>query len=442
MAKGLHICKNDRRYVTLDADNLFWALLPETGSNTFIPEEVLSLYGRLKDKFSLDMENFRFGTELTAVYINPTDRCNANCTYCYVPQKKRRNGRSMPGEELKFILDKLAAYFKKSKRKQVIIFHASEPLLIKDVIFDAIEKYSGIFKFGLQTNATLLEKDDVYFLKDHLVGVGISLDSHIASTNNRQRRTVQSGGNFKQAVKAIEWFGGYPGLNVISTVTKYNVKELPDMVKFLHMKRVPCVLFNPVRFTRVPLKALKPDEKLFAQYFIEAVETAINLSKTSRRKIIIGNFANTVLAIIAPQARRLMCDISPCGAGRCFFTVTASGEMIPCGEFIGLKGFSGGNIFKDGINEAMESRVFKAIRARVVEDISECDCCELRNICGAPCPAELHARGNMYQKALFCDFYKEVINYAFKIIAKDKVRYVLRDEPLKNLTYEYNLNSQ
>lgn len=439
MISGLHVLKDNDHYTVLDADNLFWAITANVGISPFIPKNVLALYDRVERQLNSEMGHFRFSQELTAIYIDPTDRCNANCVYCYVPKEIRTKGRSMTEPELDFILNKLAHYFKDSKRKQVIVFHASEPLLVKDIIFKAIGKYRNIFKFGLQTNATLLERKDVDFLKDHLVGVGVSLDSHIPLTNNRQRPMGRSGGNFARTVKAIEWFDGYQGLSVISTVTKYNVRELPGLVNFLHARKVPCVLFNPVRFTRVTPHALKPNERIFAKYFIEAVEEAIEFTKTSGRKIIIANFANTVLAIIAPQARRLMCDISPCGGARCFFTITARGEMIPCGEFIGIRGFSGGNIFKDGVVKAMESKPFKKVRGRVVEKISECNQCEFRNICGAPCPAELHTRGTMYQKAVFCDFYKEIIKYAFRVIAEDKVRYVLRDEPLKKLSYKYTL---
>lgn len=439
MKTGLHIYKGNSRYIALDPDNLFWASAPDACPDAFIGRDILALYNRQEKRISRAMDDFRFGKELTAVYIDPTDKCNANCAYCYVPKETREKGSSMTGPQLDSVMAKLARYFKNKKRRQVIIFHASEPLLVKDIVFDAIAKYRDVFKFGLQTNATLLKKEDAAFLKSHLVGVGISLDSYVPSTNNKQRPMAHSGGNFTAAVQAIEWFNGYPGLNVISTVTRYNVKELPGMVRFLHAKRVPCVLFNPARFTRVSPATLKPNDKIFAKYFIKAVETAIGLTRACGRKIIVGNFSNTVLAIVAPAARRLMCDISPCGAGRCFFTVTAKGQMIPCGEFTGLKGFSGGDIFKDGIPKAMGSKAFKAIRSRVVEKISGCDECKLRNICGAPCPAELHARGNMYQKAIFCDFYKEVIGYAFKVIAEDKLRYVLRDEPLKNLEYEYNI---
>ncbi|MDP2938854.1 MAG: peptide-modifying radical SAM enzyme CbpB [Candidatus Omnitrophota bacterium] len=444
MSKGMHFWKNNGENVLLDADNLFWAVVHNQNNNAdvFIPSDIFSLYEKVKNRLQKEFNDFRFGQELTAIYINPTDKCNATCSYCYIPAPIRQNGRSMTKDELFFILDKIAAYFKNAKRKQVIIFHASEPLLVKEIIFEAITKYKKVFKFGLQTNALLLEKTDAEFLKDHLVGIGISLDSSVPSINNRLRPQLKEGGNFSKAVKAIEWFGGYAGLNVITTITKLNVASLPSLVKFLHAKRVPCVLMNPVRFTRSSMRMLKPDDKILAKYFIRAVDTAITLSQKSKHKIIIGNFTNAVLAIIAPLARRLMCDISPCGGGRCFFTITASGKMIPCGEFIGLEGFSGGSIFKQSISTAMRSKAFKKVRDRAVEKIQECKACNLRNICGAPCPAELHSLGTMYQKSIFCDFYKEIIKYAFTLIAQDKIRYILRKDAIGHLNYEYNLDSR
>lgn len=442
MAKGLTVWKEGlHNTVALDADNAFWAVInnKDSENGSIIPREIISLYEKFNNRLDKEMRDFRFSQELSAIYIDPTDRCNANCPYCYVPAHIRKNGRSMTSKELAFILEKVKRYFSGVKRKPVIIFHASEPLLVKDVIFEAISKFSKDFKFGLQTNATLLEKADVAFLKRYRVGVGISLDSSTASVNNRLRITSSGAGNFQKAVKAIEWFDGYEGLNVIATVTKSNVEGLSKLVKFLHAKKVPCVLCNPVRLTQKNSRALKPESGALTKHFIDAVDTAIKLSQNSKHKIVIGNFANVILAIVSPAARRLMCDISPCGGGRCFFTITASGEMIPCGEFIGLKGFSGGNIFKDQISKAMNSGPFKKIRDRVVENICECDICMFRNICGAPCPAELHSLGNMHQKSAFCEFYKEIIKYAFRIISEGKEKVCLRTEGLKDLRYQYNI---
>ncbi|MEK6714526.1 MAG: peptide-modifying radical SAM enzyme CbpB [Candidatus Omnitrophota bacterium] len=434
MQTGLNIFENtNNRKIALDADNVFWSILPKSNNgSTIIPRNVLSSYNRIGAGLDREMRDFRFGVELSAVYIDPTDRCNANCPYCYVPPKIRRDGRSMTKNELELILNKIYQYIGLRRKKLVIVFHASEPLLVKDVVFSAIEKFKDKFLFGLQTNGILLEKEDVEFLIKNRVGVGLSLDSYSRKINNRLRS-----GNFNKVIKALEWFDGYAGLNVITTLTKYNVANLSKIVKFMHNKKVPCLLLNPMRFTQKYSRKLKPDENALTKEFIKAVDTAIALTQKTGRQIIIANFANILLGIVSPFARRLMCDISPCGGGRCFFTITAKGEMIPCGEFIGLKDFSGGNIFKGGIKQALDSAPFKKVRGRFVENVEECNLCEFRNICGSPCPAELYSLGKFRQKSVFCNFYKAIIRHAFKLIAQGKEKYILRKELMNNLRYEY-----
>lgn len=439
--KGLYLEEIDRRNnIIIDPDNIFWGITKgNDGSNHFVPAEIISLYEKNKKKCDLDINEFRFTSALTAIYIDPTDLCNANCSYCYVPAKIRKNGHSMTEKELKFILTKISKYFKGKKKKPVIVFHASEPLLVKEILFKMISEFKEKFYFGIQTNAILLEKEDVEFIKKNKVSIGISLDAPDEITNNRLRPALQDKGNFRKANLALEWFKGYNGLNVITTITKFNVTKLPALVKFLHEKGVECVLINPMRLTQKNARNLVPDDKTMSKFFIRAINQAIKCSINSKHKIIIGNFANTIIGIIAPVARRLMCDISPCGGGRCFFTITAKGEMIPCGEFIGLNGFSGGNIFNNSIYSAMESNSFRKIRSRFVEKVPECNLCIFRNICGSPCPAELYALGNMYKKSVFCTFYKDIIHYAFKLIAEGKEKYCLRTDGLKNMEYAYKL---
>lgn len=438
--KGLSFTDIDSKWkLAINPDNVFWALMSKGANSDFtLSDNMLSLYERVKGRLTAELNNYRFKPKLTAIYIDPTDRCNANCPYCYIPSKIRKNGTQMTTEQLDYVMKKISAYFKTSKKKPVIIFHAAEPLLVKDAIFGVISKFKNEFHFGLQTNTLLLEESDVRFLKKHRVGVGISLDSIDPDINNRLRASKKGNGNFEKVMQAIEWFDGYEGLNVIATVTKHNVTGLSDLVRFLHSKRIGCALLNPIRVTQRSALELIPEQKVFARHFIDAVETAMELSRNSRHQTIIGNFANVILAIVAPTARRMMCDISPCGGGHCFLTITARGNMIPCGEFVGAeKEFSGGNIFETTISKAMNSRPFKEVRARIVERIEECSTCDFRNLCGSPCPAELHIRGNMYQKAVFCEFYKDIIRYTFKIIADDKVKYLLRKDAMGGLRYEY-----
>lgn len=427
---------NEDWKLALDPDNLFWSVLSGRNGDFILPDDLIELYRKERKHLDKEMHDFRFNEPLNCVYIDPTDRCNANCPYCYIPSKIRTQGTQMTREQLNTVLSRIQACFRR-KKKPVVVFHAAEPLLVKDILFRGIKKYHRKMLFGIQTNALLLDKVDVDFIKTYRIGIGISLDAPSAAINNRSRVSRKGEGNFKKAVQALEWFSGYEGLNVICTVNKHNVHRLADHVEFLHKKKVPLVLLNPVRLTQKRSEQVKPGDKIFARNLIKAVNRAMELTRKTGRQIVVGNFANVLLAIISPAARRMMCDISPCGGGRTFLTVTADGSMVPCGEFIGIKEFSGGNIFRSSIEKAMNSRAFNKVRQRMVEKIAECDVCDFRHICGSPCPAEMHARGDMYQKAVFCEFYKEIIRYAFRMIAEDKVRYLLRADSLDQMVYEY-----
>jgi uncharacterized protein len=123
-----------------------------------------------------------------------------------------------------------------------------------------------------------------------------------------------------------------------------------------------------------------------------------------------------------------MCDISPCGGGRSFFAVSASGDMFPCSEFIGLPEFNGGNLFRDKIDEVRATPGFLKVTERKVEDIDPCCRCSVRHFCGSPCPAEAHEmNGGMTRPGAFCELYEEQVRYAFRLIADERAEAFLWD---------------
>ena len=115
---------------------------------------------------------------------------------------------------------------------------------------------------------------------------------------------------------------------------------------------------NILRCTLPRSRSVKPDDAPAAKYFLQALDRTHELYKKTGRKLIVGNFANILLAIVAPAARRLMCDISPCGGGRCFFALAPNGDLFPCSEFIGLQQFCGGNLFRDDIPGVLAKPAF------------------------------------------------------------------------------------
>ena len=393
----------------LSPESNFWAI----GDR----EEVEEFYRERREELLEDMQMYRFEIDVKTAYINPTERCNRNCPYCYIPAEIRSRGAEMSYERLEEVLTVLA-----ENGVERVIFHGAEPLLARDTIFKAMEHFD--FNYGIQTNATLLEKEDAEFLIEKRASVGISFDSPYRKTNDYLRGK----GQYDAVLRALDYFEDYGNLNVITTVNRYNYQHLPAMVDFLAGK-VGVMLANPVRGTSEGGRALRPPGG-FEEYYMEAVDRAIENTKNGKR-IVIGDFANVLLGLVAPTSRVLQCDISPCGGGRRFIAVCVDG-VYPCGEFIGMSEFRAGlsAIFDwEGLMEK-----FEKVRRRTVELIEECRDCEFRNLCGAPCPAEVYAEsGSMFRKSPYCEFYKRLSVKAMEVIARGEVGSVLRLERMKKV---------
>jgi uncharacterized protein len=423
---------HERYMAVVDPDTAFWALVPKEKLGKVLSGRAFhTSYAKKAGEFAQEMNRLRFGLTPSAVYFNPTERCNLNCAYCYIPSELRSGGQHMEKGKLLEALSRLKEYFSANLpegTKPQIVFHGAEPMLNREAMFTGIERFAADFRFGVQTNATLLDDPAIGFLKSHGVGVGVSLDGASAAVADRARVTWGGDGVSKQVIRAMEKLAGYEAFTVICTATALNIRSLPKVVEFFHERAVSTCLINMVRCTLPGAREVKPGEDEAARWFVKALERSNELYAKTGRKLVVGNFANILLAIMAPTARRLMCDISPCGGGRCFFALAPSGDIFPCSEFIGLPDYKGGNLFTDPMESILESAPFKAVTGRKVEDIEDCRTCAIRHFCGSPCPAEAaEMNGGMEQKGAFCRFYEEQTRYALRLIADGRAEDFLWD---------------
>jgi len=409
----------------IDPDTAFWALLRKDKlADAFTEGPFLENYRSKAASFAEEMKVLRFGLKPSCVYFNPTDRCNLNCSYCYIPETLRRDGKHMSKDDLFHSMDILKEYFASilpSGVKPQIIFHGAEPTMNKEALFAGLEKYHDDFRFGIQTNGTLLEDDDFKFLTDFNIAIGLSLDSAAEIVATRTRKTWDGSSVYNKVLSTMDKLRGYPNHSVICTVTEQNMEQLTEIVDFFHEREIPTCMLNPVRCTREGARQIKPRDHEMSVHYLKAMERTYELYQKTGRKLVVANFANILISILAPQARRLMCDISPCGGGRAFFAVAAGGDMFPCSEFIGLPEFKGGNLFRDNITEVLATPAFRKVSERKVEDIEPCNHCAIRHFCGSPCPAEAHEmNGGMKQPGAFCELYEEQVRYAFRLIADER----------------------
>ena len=198
---------------------------------------------------------------------------------------------------------------------------------------------------------------------------------------------------------------------------------------------------NILRCTLPPSRSLKPSDAEAARYFLAALDRTYELYEQTGRRLPVGNFANILLAIIAPAARRLMCDISPCGGGRCFFALAPNGGMFPCSEFIGLDHFQSGNLLQTifpPYSNPSHSVWSLIVRSKIS---SHADIAQSGTSAEPPCPAEaFEMNGGMNKTGAFCEFYEEQVRYAFRVIADGKVDAYLWDGWDKGMKTTFNIN--
>jgi len=409
------------RVAVVEPESAFWALVERTALNQALAGSLLEDLREQAQAFREEMRVLRFGLKPSAAYFNPTERCNFNCSYCYLPEAMRRDGKTMEPEELCTALETLADYFARvlpDGDKPQLIFHGSEPMVAREAVFAGIDRFRDRFHFGVQTNATLLDAEAIEFLTSRGVGIGISLDAPTAALADRTRKNWAGTGAFDRVVEVLDRLAAYPAFNVITTVTSVNVDTLTEMVDFYHDHGVGVVMFNPVRCTRSGGQELKPANERLAEQFLKALDHTYELYQKTGRKLVVANFANVLAGIVAPTGRRLMCDISPCGGGRCFFAVSAHGDVFPCSEFIGFQEFSGGNLYREPLERILATEPFVQVTSRRTETIEPCARCAIQHFCGAPCPAEVKAvAGTMNAPSPYCGFYEEKVRHAFRVIA-------------------------
>ncbi len=146
--------------------------------------------------------------------VKITERCNIDCTYCYVFNKGDDGFEFHPAYMGEEVVQQLAAFLSDGARdsgaQEVIIdFHGGEPLMMKKRRFDRmcctlIEKITPAcrLKLNLQTNGMLVDSEWIKLFEKYQVGVGVSLDGP-EQVNDAERIDHNGKGTHARAVAGI-----------------------------------------------------------------------------------------------------------------------------------------------------------------------------------------------------------------------------------------------
>ncbi len=149
---------------------------------------------------------------IAGLVVKVVQRCNLNCTYCYMynhaDQSYLNRPRFMSRRIFRRLVERVEEYCQVDPERRVdIVFHGGEPMLMSPARFDdlasyALDRLREKVSLGLQSNATLVTDGWVRVLQKHQVKVGVSVDGP-PELHDRNRVTHSGAGSSTEVVKGL-----------------------------------------------------------------------------------------------------------------------------------------------------------------------------------------------------------------------------------------------
>jgi len=380
--------------------------------------EKLNVIGDEEPNEYIEVKNF----PATTLILNIASGCNLSCTYCYKADLETlKNSGNMSFDTALQAIKRLYEGAPNQKLYNITFF-GGEPLsnfeLIKDVTMYATQffKQRGAnVDFTITTNATLLTKEIISFLKKYQFGITISIDGPKA-IHDKTRLTNSGAGSYEMVRKKVElllsmYKERQIGARVTLTRGITQVDEIWDhLFNELHFSEVgfaPATASDNAVFNlseKELLEVFKGFKKLGEKYIEAALKGEFNGFSNLHR--VIGD-------IHAGRKKKL-----PCGAGVGLLSVSYEGNFDLCHRFTGSDFMQFGDV-KTGLDKPKLSNF---IEKRLNTNDGDCSTCHIRNLCAGGCYHESYIRYNDPTKAVlhYCDIMRDWID--FSLLSYSKIR--------------------
>ena len=328
-----------------------------------------------------DIAELYFNRRVSApfrVICEVTYRCNAHCIHCYAPPPEPYI-TELTFQEWKDVLQDISdmGAFR-------VIFTGGEALLRKD-IFDMIAwaHELGLLTF-LETNGSLINRENA----ENLVNAGIDVVNISINRCTPSDYDAFSGfkGLFNRAVTALKTLNTYPvETSVFTTITKVNIKEIPDIIDLAASLGV-----NRIAFVHIsPAGRAQPGSDLFpsAQEYIDVLNH-IHEKDEQYPDLVIKYpnlpafyFQESIGLEAYDRVKNHEGYIELCTAGITGYVIDPAGNVKPCTV---TSGITLGNVRTDSLKTLwLSSPVLECLRNVEKSTETPCNTCTLNNICVA-----------------------------------------------------------
>lgn len=329
--------------------------------------------------------SFDLKPNLKALCLHLAHDCQLRCAYCFAGGGAFGGDRSLMSPEVgRAAIDLLLKEAGEREHLEVDFF-GGEPLLNRTLLMELVvygeRQANAIGKklhFTLTTNTLELDREILEFLREHRMGLVLSLDGR-PEVNDRMRG---KGTHDRIVDRILTVVRDYPELNyyVRGTYTRHNL-DFSEDVRHLHSMGITSISVEPVVCDPTVPFAIRNEDlpAITAEYH----RLASYCRDCAEKKIPLRFFHFQVDLEKSPcLPKRLL----GCGAGFDYLAVTPQGDLYPCHQFVGEAPYHLGDVFH-GIQKLEVRETFGEARLYRKEG---CGTCWARYYCSGGCHANAH----------------------------------------------------
>jgi uncharacterized protein len=344
---------------------------------------------------NLQPANLQTGTyqpETLTAWLHITNRCNLNCTYCYVHKSDEEMSKSTGKAAVNAAFH---AAINNSFRAVKLKYAGGEPTLNFPLVHSLHEHALSLandhrleLREVLLSNGVALSDEILVALREMDMRLAISLDGAGAAHN-----TLRGTGTFAQVAHTVEraLILGLE-LHLSITVTAQNADSLPEAVAYALAHKLP---FN-LNFYREHCSGNETVLRADNARLIREMTAALNvIEKNLPARNIIGGLMDRV-NFSAPHAH-------PCGAGRNYLVIDHHGRIARCQMTMGQP-----------VTDVEADNPLQAVRECAdgfqnvsVDEKVDCQDCPWRYWCAGGCPLLTYrTTGCSDDSSPYCSVYK------------------------------------
>lgn len=388
--------------------------------------------------------------EVKIVVLKIASRCNLNCSYCYMynlgDKTYKNQPKVMTKETIKNIYKRIIEHCEEHNIKNFgIVLHGGEPLLagqkyIEDFIAIGNKMSEGkiAFKYGLQTNGILINKEIVNSLEKLKIHIGVSLDGP-KDLNDKYRFYHNGKGSYDDVIKGIKILlnnNSYRDRLGILSVMNINLNPIKayQHIKELNVKGGD-FLFPYGTYDNPPLgKEENVENTYYADWLIKIFDKWYDENEETRPSIrlfgdittsllgndimadYLGNKNNEVLVIETDGTMEAVDGLKSCGNG---FTKT------------------GANVNSYSINQALDTPLAKLYHYSHKHLCKKCKLCPINETCGGGDLANRYSTEKGFDNpSIYCSDLEKLITHIQNKIIDRLPTELIQEAGIERLTVQ------